>query len=741
MCNTLLNQILMKKLILILTGFIILSSCQNQNKTDQMSEMQNKMSAHEAPVAKKVEHVHKIHGDERKDNYYWMKLSDEQKNAENPDQATNEVVDYLNSENDYTNNVMSHLKPFEEKLFEEIKGRIKETDMSVPYKENGYFYVTRFEKGKEYPIYSRKKGSLDADEEILLNVNELAKGHDFFNVGGRSVSPNNKILAFGEDNLSRRIYTLKFKNLETGEMMEDEIPATSGSAVWANDNKTIFYSVKDPVSLRSYKIFKHTLGTPSSADKEVFHETDDTYISFVYKTKSKKYIVIGSYATVSQEYRVLDADKPDGAFKVFTPRERGLEYSISHFEDKWFVKTNKDGAKNFKLMTTPVNSTSKDNWKDKIAHRGDVLLEGVEMFQKYMVLSERIDGITKLRVMSESNNIDRYIDFGEAACLMYTSVNPDFDTDVLRIGYTSLTTPNSTFDYNMSTEEKELLKQQEVLGDFSSDNYRSERIKVKARDGVEVPVSLVYHKDTKIDGSAPCLLYGYGSYGSSMDPYFSSVRLSLLNRGFVFAIAHIRGGEEMGRHWYEDGKLLNKMNTFNDFVDCGKYLVANDYSDKNNLFAMGGSAGGLLMGAVINQAPEIWKGAVAQVPFVDVVTTMLDETIPLTTGEYDEWGNPNEEKYYNYMKSYSPYDNIEAKDYPALLVTTGYFDSQVQYWEPAKWVAKLRDMKTNDAPLLFKTNMGAGHGGASGRYERFKEVATEYAFICDLAQKVDNQLD
>ena len=405
------------------------------------------------------------------------------------------------------------------------------------------------------------------------------------------------------------------------------------------------------------------------------------------------------------------------------------------------MRTNKDDSKNFKLMTTPVNATTKENWKDAIAHRKDVLLEGVEMFKNYMVLSERIDGITKLRVLSSSKNIDRYIDFGEAASLMYTSTNPDFDTDVLRLGYTSLTTPNSTFDYNMDSEEKELMKQQEVLGEFNSSDYRSERIKVKVRDGAEVPVSIVYHKDTKIDGSAPCLLYGYGSYGNSLDPFFSSVRLSLLNRGFVYAIAHIRGGEEMGRHWYEDGKLMNKMNTFNDFVDCGKYLVKNDYSDDDNLFAMGGSAGGLLMGAVINQAPEIWKGAVAQVPFVDVVTTMLDESIPLTTGEYDEWGNPNEEKYYNYMKSYSPYDNIEEKDYPALLVTTGYFDSQVQYWEPAKWVAKLRDMKTDDKPLLFKTNMGAGHGGASGRFERFKEIATEYAFICDLANKVDKPLD
>ncbi len=706
-----------------------------------MSVMQDKANAIDAPVAKKVEHIHEIHGDKRTDNYYWMKLSDDQKNAETPDEQTKEVIGYLEAENDYTQKAMAHLTGFEEKLYQEIKGRIKETDMSVPYKQNGYFYITRYEEGKEYPIHSRKKGNLEADEEIMLNVNELAEGHEFFSIGGRSVSPDNKILAFGEDNLSRRIYTLKFMNLETGEMLTDEIPATSGSAVWANDNKTVFYSVKDPVSLRSYKIFKHKLGTPATSDQEVFHEADETFSAFVYKSKSRDYIIVGSYATVSQEYRVLDANTPNAAFEIFTPRVRGLEYSISHYGDRWYVKTNKDNAKNFKLMTTPVGQTRQSNWVDEIPHRADVLLEGVEIFKDFVVLSERIDGITKLRVMSESKGLDRYIDFGEDASLMYTSTNPEFDTDILRIGYTSLTTPNSTFDFNMVSQEKELLKQQEVIGDFSASDYRSERIKVKARDGAEVPVSIVYHKDTKIDGTAPCLLYGYGSYGNSLDPYFSSVRLSLLDRGFVYAIAHIRGGEEMGRHWYEDGKLKNKMNTFNDFVDCGRYLVANNYSDDDNIFAMGGSAGGLLMGAVINQAPDLWKGAVAQVPFVDVVTTMLDETIPLTTGEYDEWGNPNEKEYYDVMMAYSPIDNIEAKDYPALLVTTGYFDSQVQYWEPAKWVAKLRELKTDNNPLLFKTNMGAGHGGASGRFERFKEIATEYAFICDLANKVDQDLD
>ncbi len=693
--------------------------------------MMNKVKDVTAPVAKKELHKHEMHGDIREDNYYWMKLSDDQKNAESPDQQTQDVVAYLEAENEYTDQLTEHLQDFKENLFQEIKGRIKETDMSVPYKDNGYYYITRFEEGQEYPIYSRKKGDLEAEEEILLNVNELAEGFDYYNVAGRSVSPNNKILAYGEDNVSRRIYTIKFKDLETGKLLEDVIPNTTGGVTWANDNKTVFYTVKDD-ALRAYKIFRHTLGTPATADVEVFHEADETFGTFVYKTKSKKYIIIGSYSTLSQEYRFLDAHNPDGAFQVFQARERGLEYGISHYKDKWFIRTNKDGAKNFKLMSTTLDNTSKDNWTDIIEHRGDVLLEGMDIFENYMVLSERINGISKLRVIPQVGE-EYYIDFGEDASLSYTSVNMDFDTDVLRMGYTSMTTPNSTYDFNMKTKDKTLLKQQEVIGDFDAANYKSERIMIPVRDGVKVPVSVVYHKDTKIDGSAPCLLYGYGSYGNSMDPYFSSVRLSLLDRGFVYVIAHIRGGEEMGRHWYEDGKLLKKKNTFNDFVDCGKYLIDNKYASADNLFAMGGSAGGLLMGAIINQDPSLWKGVVAQVPFVDVVTTMLDETIPLTTGEYDEWGNPNDPTYYEYIKSYSPYDNVEKKAYPSMLVTTGYFDSQVQYWEPAKWVAKLREYKTDSNPLLFKTNMGAGHGGASGRFERFKEIALEYAFICDLA--------
>jgi oligopeptidase B len=712
-----------------------IQSCENNTKSNKVdsSKMYEQVGQVSPPEAEQIATTMEMHGDTRVDDYYWMKLSDEQKESETPDRMTQKVVNYLEAENAYTDKMMEHLEPFQEKLFEEIKGRIKETDMSVPYKDNGYFYLTRYEEGQEYPIYARKKGSLEADEEIMLNVNDLAKGFEYYNVAGRSVSSNNEILAYGVDNVSRRIYSIYFKNLKTGEMLSDEIPNTTGGVVWANDNRTVFYSQKDD-ALRSYKIFRHTLGTDASQDTEIFHEEDETYGAFVYKTKSKDYVVIGSYSTLSQEYRFVDANNPLGEFTIFQPRERGLEYSIAHLDEKWFIRTNKDEAKNFKIMSTPVASTSKDNWKDVIAHRDDVLVEGIDLFKNYMVLSERIEGISKVRIMPEEGD-SYYVDFGEAASSTRTAVNMDFDTDILRLGYTSMTTPRSTYDYNMKTEESVLLKRQEVVGGYDPALYRSERIMVPVRDGAKVPVSIVYKKDTKLDGEAPCLLYGYGSYGNSLDPYFSSVRLSLLNRGFVYAIAHIRGGEEMGRHWYEDGKLLNKKNTFNDFVDCGEYLVSNNYSAKDGLFAMGGSAGGLLMGAVINQAPEMWKGVVAAVPFVDVVTTMLDETIPLTTGEYDEWGNPNEKEYYDYIKSYSPYDNIEKKDYPAMLVTTGYFDSQVQYWEPAKWVAKLREYKTDTIPLLLKTNMSAGHGGASGRFQRFKEVAEEYSFLLDLAGK------
>ena len=667
-----------------------------------------------------------IHGDTRQDPYYWLN------DRENP-----EVIAYLNEENEYLDTLTAHLKSFREKLYNEMIGRIKQTDMSVPYLENGYYYVTRYEEGQEYPIHSRRQGSMEAPEEIMLDVNMLAKGFDYYAIGGRSVSPDNKLLVYGEDTLSRRIYTLRVKDLTTQRMLPDVIPNTTGGAVWAADNKTFFYTRKDE-TLRGYQIWKHVLGTPVSQDKLVFEETDETYSTFVYKTKSKKYIVIGSSSTVSQEYRILPADQPEGEFKIFQPRRRDLEYGIDHFKDIWYVRTNKD-ALNFRLMKTPETATTEDNWVEVIAHRDDVLLEGMEVFNQYLVLSERKAGITQLRVIPNAGN-EHYIEFGEKAYVASVSINPEFDTDLLRINYQSLTTPNTTYDYNMKTKEKILLKQQEVLGGFDPSDYRSERIMAKARDGVEIPLSIVYHKDTRIDGTSPCLLYGYGSYGYSLDPSFSMTRLSLLNRGFVYAIAHIRGGEEMGRKWYEDGKLLKKKNTFTDFIDAGKYLVAHKYSAPEKLYAMGGSAGGLLVGAVMNMEPGLWGGIIAAVPFVDVVTTMLDETIPLTTGEFDEWGNPKEKKYYDYMKSYSPYDNVVAQDYPPLLVTTGLHDSQVQYWEPAKWVARLRELKTDNNPLLMYTNMDAGHGGASGRFRQFKEIALEYAFLLDLAGKTDPEL-
>jgi oligopeptidase B len=684
-----------------------------------------------APVAEKIEEKLVTHGDSRIDNYYWMKLTDEQKNAKVSDIKTNRVLDYLNAENNYREKMMSHTDSFQSKLFEEIKGRIKQTDMSVPYKKNGYFYITRYEEGKEYPIHSRKKDNLEAKEEIVLNVNELAKKYEYFAIANRVVSTNNQILAYCEDTVSRRQYTVRFKDLSTGKMLSDVIPNTSGNVTWANDNKTIFYSLNDP-SLRSYKILRHIIGTPLKNDVLVFHEKDETFSTFIYKTKSEKFLVIGSSATLSNEYKIIDANNPAGEFKMFQERENKLEYSIDHYNDKWYVLTNKDGAENFKIMTTNLNETKKENWKDLIAHRKDVLIEDMDLFKNHMVVSERVDGITKIKIRPWEGK-EFYIDFNEEAYTAGTSINLDFDTQTLRLEYTSLTTPNTTYDYDIPTKKLNQLKQQEVIGSFNSNDYTSERIFATATDGTKIPISIVYKKGFEKDGTRPLLLYGYGSYGFSMDPYFSSVRLSLLDRGFAFAIAHIRGGQEMGRQWYENGKFLKKKNTFTDFINCAEYLIKEKYVNKEKLFANGGSAGGLLMGAIINMRPDLWKGVIAAVPFVDVVTTMLDESIPLTTGEYDEWGNPNDTVYYQYMKSYSPYDNVEAKDYPAMLVTTGFHDSQVQYWEPAKWVAKLRELKTDKNPLLMYCNMDTGHGGASGRFKQYKEDAMEYAFLLDLA--------
>jgi oligopeptidase B len=663
-----------------------------------------------------------IHGQTRVDNYYWLNERDNPK-----------VLEYLKAENACTEAVMKPTEALQEKLYNEIVGRIKQTDLSVPYRSEGYYYYTRVEEGKDYPVYCRKKGSLEAPEEILLDVNEMAQGHGYYAVVGLSVSANNHLISYGVDTVSRRKYTLHFKNLETGETLPDEIVNTTGGAAWANDNKTVFYTQIDDTTLRPQKIFRHVLGMPADSDKLVFHEADETFDTFVYKTKSKKYILIASTSTLSTEYRYLDAETPAGEFAVFEPRLKDLEYEIDHYGGNFYIRTNLD-AKNFRLMTTPVGKTGKENWREIVPHRADVLLEGFELFKNDLVLEERKNGLTQIRIIPwDKKAPEHYVDFGEETYAAYVMMNPEFDTDWLRFGYSSLTTPSSTYDYNMATGEKKLLKRQEVLGGFDPANYHAERLYATARDGVKVPISLVYRKGFVQNGQAPCLLYGYGSYGYSTDPDFSSARLSLLDRGFVFAIAHIRGGQEMGRAWYEDGKLLKKKNTFTDFIDCAEYLVAQKYTNPGVLFANGASAGGLLMGAVVNMAPDLFKGVVAGVPFVDVVTTMLDKSIPLTTGEFDEWGNPEVKEYYDYMLSYSPYDNVEAKNYPAMLVTTGWQDSQVQYFEPAKWVAKLRTLKTDKNPLLLWTNMEGGHGGISGRFRRMKQVALEYAFILNLA--------
>lgn len=703
----------MKRLLVFLLGCVTFATA--QNNTELKKDIK-------APIAKKAAKELEMHGDVRIDNYFWMNQ------REDP-----EVIAYLEAENDYNDKMTSHTKEFQSELFEEMKSRIKEDDESVPYKLNGYWYITRFEKGYDYPIYSRKKETQDAPEEIMFNVNDMARDFDYYSLGGLNVTPDNKLVAFGTDTLSRRKYTIRIKNLETGEIYDEQIKNTTGGSTWANDNKTLYYTKKDPQTLRSYRIYKHILGTDPKEDLLVYEEGDETFNTYVYKSKSREYIIIGSHSTLTTEYRFLDADKPEGEFTVFQPRQRGLEYSISHFEDYFYVVTNKDKATNFKLMRTPVDNTGMNNWVDVIPHRKDFLLEDIDIFKDYLVVSERTNGLNKIRIIKWDDSEEFYIPFDNETYTAYTSINPDFETDILRYTYNSLTTPTSVVEYNMKTGDKVVLKEQEVLGGkFDKNNYVSERLWATASDGTKVPVSLVYRKGTRVDGSSPLLQYAYGSYGSTIDPYFSSVRLSLLDRGFIYAIAHIRGGEYLGREWYEDGKLFTKKNTFTDFIDVSEFLIKENYTSSKHLYAMGGSAGGLLMGAIVNMAPNLYNGVISAVPFVDVVTTMLDDSIPLTTGEYDEWGNPNNKDYYEYMKSYSPYDNVENQDYPNMLVTTGLHDSQVQYWEPAKWVAKLRELKTDNNTLLLHTNMDAGHGGASGRFEALKEVAEEYAFLLDL---------
>ncbi|MBS1570992.1 MAG: S9 family peptidase [Bacteroidetes bacterium] len=679
-----------------------------------------------APIAKKLEKVLEIHNDKRIDNYFWMN------ERENP-----EVIDYLNAENEYCDFMMKDTENLQEELYEEMKSRYKKDDQSLPYFFNKYWYIVRYEEGKEYPIFCRKFQSLDAEEEIILDVNILAKGKEFYDIGSIAVSPDNKTLAYSEDTLGRRIYTIKFKNLETNKVLKDKISNCTGKAVWSADNQFVFYIVKNK-SLRAYKVFRHRLGTSTKEDILVFHEKDKSFDVNVYKTKSLEYIFIASSSSISDEHSFVRADDVLSEFQIIHPRENDLEYAIEHYKDEFYIITNADNATNFKLMKTKVEQCGKKNWQEVIPHRETVLLEGFEIFENYLVLEEREQGLLQIKIIELVEKTEYYLPFSDPTYTAYIASNLEFCTEKLRIGYTSMTQPHATLEYDMKNKTTTILKQQEVLGGkFFTENYISERIWATSRDGkTKIPISLVFHKDTKKDSNTPLLLYGYGSYGHTVDAGFSNVRLSLLDRGFVYAIAHVRGGEYLGRNWYEDGKMLHKKNTFYDFIDAAKFLISNNYTSAKHLYAMGGSAGGLLVGACMNMSPEIFHGIIAQVPFVDVVTTMLDEEIPLTTGEFDEWGNPKKKKYYDYMKSYSPYDNIETKKYPNILITTGLHDSQVQYWEPAKWTAKLRELKTDNNLLLFKTDMDSGHGGASGRFESLKEDALEYAFLLKLENKI-----
>jgi len=683
------------------------------------------------PEATKKPYEMTEHGHTRVDNYYWMRLTDEQKSAEKFDSHAQEVVDYINSENDYTQSNLAHTKQFQKDLYHEIVGRIKKDDQSVPYLDNGYYYYTRYEKGKEYAIRCRKKGSLDGKEEILLDENVLAEGHDYFAIGGMSVSPDNQWLAYGVDTVSRRRYTVHFKNVSTGDVLDQTIPNTTGGVAWANDNRTVFYTTKNEVTLLSEKIWRHKMGSNATNDELVYHEKDESYYSGVYRSKSGEYIIIYNSSTLVSDYHILNANDPDGNFKNFSPRGTEHEYSIDHYDDKFYIITNWE-AKNNRLMETSENETNMDKWTEILAHRNDVHLLGMEIFKDHLVLSERKEGLRGLRVIHQHSGKDEYIDFGEQTYTARISVNEEYNTNILRYSYTSMVTPSSTYDYNMDTGELTLLKQSEVVGGYDQDAYHSERRYAIAEDGQKVSISLVYKTNLKTDDPQNLLLYAYGSYGSTRDPYFSSTRLSLLDRGFIYAIAHVRGSQIYGRQSYDDGKMLKKKNTFTDFIDAGRYLVEEGYTDSEHLFAEGGSAGGLLIGAVVNMAPDLWKGAIAAVPFVDVITTMLDPSIPLTSNEWDEWGDPREKKYYDYMLSYSPYDQIKDRNYPNLLVTSGFFDSQVQYWEPLKYVAKLRDNWQSENKLYLHMNMDAGHGGKSGRYRRYREVALEYVFMFDL---------
>lgn len=709
----------MGRIILLLSIIFIFSACKNKIPMNFDTTIN-------VPSADKIPYQLKKHGDIRVDNYYWMN------DRENP-----EVIDYLERENDYYNKMTENSKSFREDLFQELKKRIKEDEESVPYFYNGYWYITRFEKGQQYPIYTRKKDSMNALEEIIFDCNQMAKDHDYFRLVGMNVSPDNSKVIYGTDTQSRRKYTLYVKNLVTGKVLDTEIKNTSGQSVWSSDNKNFFYVHKNSTTLRPERVFRHNIEFPSSNDTLIFYEKDETYSVYVTESKSLEYIFICSYSTLTSEFQFIKSDEPESIFKLIQKRTKGLEYSVDQFGNHFYVLNNKDGSFNYKISKAPITDPSSDNWIDLIMHREDVLIENLELFKDYYVVTERKNGLTNLRVQSWDSSENYIIPAEGEAYDMYTGFNPNFNTSKLRYGYTSMKTPRSIFEFDMVSKNKKLLKQQEIIDDnFKVNNYIEKRLFAKSRDGVNIPISLVYNKKTELKGDTPLLIYGYGSYGSTTDPSFSSTRLSLLDRGFIFAIAHVRGGEYLGRKWYEDGKLLSKKNTFNDFIDASNYLIDEGYTNSKHLHALGGSAGGLLMGVILNEAPELYRSVIAAVPFVDVITTMLDDSIPLTTGEYDEWGNPNDQIYYKYMLSYSPYDNVKKQDYPNLMVTAGYHDSQVQYWEPAKWVAKLRTYKTDNNVLFLITNMDSGHSGSSGRFNTLKETAKEYAFILQLEGKV-----
>ncbi len=660
-------------------------------------------------------------GTTRIDNYYWLK-----------ERTDPRVLAYIDAENEYTDAMMAHTKGFQKSLYDEIVARIKQADSTAPVFDNGYYYFTRFAAGQQYPLRIRRKSSMQAPDQVLLDEDALARGHGYFSVGNADVSPDNRLMAYGVDTGGRRFYTIRIKDLVSDKLLDDVIPDITGNITWANDSKTLFYTKQDPSTLRAYRIFRHRLGTPTRADVLVYEEADDTFSCRVARSKSDRYLLIGSRQTLSTEYRYLDADHPEGEFRLIQKRQPKLEYSADHIGDHFYIRTNQN-AKNFKLVRTPVALPGIEHWEEFVPHRADVFLERFELFRDFLVLEERKEGLIQLKVRPWSGSDEHHVVFDEPAYTARIGPNRTMDSNQLRFIYSSLTTPVSSYDYDMRTRVKTLVKRDEVLGEFDPQKYVTERLHATATDGVRVPISIVYRKGFVRDGTGPLLLYGYGSYGNSMDATFQAERLSLLDRGFAYAIAHIRGGQELGREWYEKGKLLEKKNTFTDFITCAEYLIREKFTNPNRLFAQGGSAGGLLMGAVVNMRPDLFKGIVAQVPFVDVVTTMLDPSIPLTTFEYDEWGNPNDRAYFEYMLSYSPYDQVRAKNYPNMLVTTSMQDSQVQYWEPAKWVAKLRATKTDGNRLLFRTYKQGSHGGVSGRYRRYEQTAFVDAFLLDLA--------